>query len=109
MLAVHLAAQNIDFRVALERAGRAQYTIDCLEAIAADGEVLDQAQRDALATAIATVDRERGLALDLAERHDVDFVEFPGEHCVLCYTHEAGRWEGFVSLAPAFRKTVQAG
>jgi len=97
MTAEQLAAKSIDFRAALEFAARAQARIDRLEAIAAEGMILDQAQRDALSSAIATFDRELGFALDVARRNGVDFVVVPLPTCDLCYALENGRWEGFVS------------
>jgi hypothetical protein len=59
--------------------------------------ILDQAQRDALSSAIATFDRELGFALDVARRNGVDFVVVPLPACDLCYALENGHWEGFVS------------
>lgn len=97
MTADELAARNIDFRAALALAARAQKTLDRLEALAASGTILDQAERDALSAGIASVDREISRALALATHNGVDFVVISCEHYVLCYALEAGRWEGFVS------------
>lgn len=99
MTADQLAARNVDFRAALTFAADAQHVIDALEAKAADGVILGQAQRDALATATATFDRYRGFALEIAERNGVDFVSIPVDAYTINYSHDEGRWEGFVSLA----------
>jgi glycerophosphoryl diester phosphodiesterase len=95
--AEQLAAQNIDFRAHRHLAASAQGYVDRIEAIAAEGTVLDQARRDGLHSAIATFDRECGFVLDIARRAGVDFVAIELDSYSLCYALEAGRWEGFVS------------
>lgn len=98
MTATELASSNIDFRAAVAFAIDAQNVVDALQAKAAGGRnPLSEGQRDALACAVATFDRYRGFALDIAERHGVDFVTFACSACSINYTLEGSRWEGFVS------------
>lgn len=77
-----------------------QRHIDALEAKAAEGHILTTAEKDALATASANVDRHTAWALEIAERQGKDFFSIELETYHICYAFENGRWEPFISGQP---------